>query len=326
MAGRDEVLTGRSAGSPRPFGPPCPITGERQNRLVQWVSTALLADLWSWEFRVDARPAFAGATRLGLWESPTGLYFFDPPIPGDARFYETLYRRIGTRALSGRTAYRGDCNLAARHVGRGARVLDIGCGFGAFRHLIPEAEYVGLDPNFPAEAGETWKRGETLEVHLADRAGQYDVACAFQVLEHVPDPVSFLRNMAQAVKPGGNIMVGVPHVPSAHTRIPNFLINAPPHHLTWWTPKALEIAARSAGLVKPAVEVAPWSRVNSLIYWISRCSWVKCRDRFFRHDWSWHAAAAVGFVAGYALWKIRPEPRPTDDAGAALLLVAERPT
>jgi hypothetical protein len=52
--------------------------------------------------------------------------------------------------------------------------------------------------------------------------------------------------MVEATKPGGLLCVGVPHIPSAITRIPNFLINAPPHHLTWWTRTALTDLAKSA--------------------------------------------------------------------------------
>jgi SAM-dependent methyltransferase len=305
--------------------PLCPITGKHGNRRVQWVSADLLADLWRWEFRVDVRPSFKGVTRFGLWQSPTGLYFFDPMLPGDAAFYEGLYRTIGVRKPPRQDRYRGDCNLAARHVKRDDRVLDVGCGFGAFRRLVPDARYVGLDPHFAREVGKDWIRAETLTEHLRENTGAYDVACAFQVLEHVAQPVEMLQDMGRAVRRGGKVIVGVPHVPSAHTRIPNFLINGPPHHLTWWSERSLLIAARHAGLRNPTVEVAPWSEVDSIIYWIDRCSLAHSDNVHYRHSWTWHAATVTGFLAGYAMSKLRPVPRPTRDEGAALLLVASAP-
>jgi len=290
------------------------------------VSASLLADLWRLEFQVDARPSFKGKTSFGLWESPTGLYFFDPMLEGDAAFYERLYRTIGARKVPVQGTYRGDCNLAARHIADGDRVLDVGCGFGAFRHVIPKACYVGLDPNFAAETGQDWALAETLAEHLAQNAGAYDAACAFQVLEHVASPVDMLKDMARAVRPGGKVMVGVPHVNSAHTRIPNFLINATPHHLTWWTRRALIVAAQQAGLVNPTVEVAPWTEIDSVIYWLARCSPFRCTDVHFQHSWRFHFSAVVGFLVGYAMWKLKPVPRPpADDAGAALLLIARVP-
>ena len=73
--------------------PPCPVTGRPAIRRVQWVTTRLLTDLWRIAFGVDVRPLFAGLNRFGLWESPTGLYFFDPPREGDqARLRKALLR------------------------------------------------------------------------------------------------------------------------------------------------------------------------------------------------------------------------------------------
>ena len=65
-------------------------------------------------------------------------------------------------------------------------------------------------------------RNETLTRHLAGRRAFYDAVCCFQVIEHVRDPKALFAEIVQAAKPGGLICIGVPHVPSALTRIPNF--------------------------------------------------------------------------------------------------------
>ncbi|WP_236728747.1 hypothetical protein [Methylobacterium sp. WSM2598] len=121
------------------------------------------------------------------------------------------------------------------------------------------------------------------------------------------------------------MIIGVPHVPAAHARIPNYLINAVPHHLTWWTKAALEAVAARAGLVSAAVEIAPWSDVDAIVYWMERCSPVKCRQVHYRHSWAWHASALIGFMGGFVMRKLKPEPFRPDDEGASLLLVARKP-
>lgn len=315
----------RSAKRTRPVPPPCPVTGAPAKRLVQWVSADLLAEMWRRAFRIDVRPSFRGATRFGLWESPSGLHFFDPPRAGDAAFYAAVYARmnLGRHRDKGLKAEFG---LAAAYVRDGDRVLDVGCGFGAFRAAVPHASYVGLEPYGDSDAERAeWLRVETLARHLEREEGGYDVACAFQVLEHVEDPAAMMADMARAVRPGGRVIVGVPHVPSAGTRIPNYLINAVPHHLTWWTAEALEAVAARVGLVSARVEVAPWSGVDSIVHWMSRCSPVQCRDRHFRHAWSWHASALVSFLAGYAMWTLCGSAAGASDEGASLLLIAEKP-
>lgn len=305
--------------------PACPVTGLPAIRLVQWVSARLLTDLWRYALRVDVGPSFRGAKRFGLWESPTGLYFFDPMLEGDAGFYKSLYGRLDVRHYPREGLPRAEYRLAAREVAAGDRVLDVGCGFGAFRHEVPHARYTGLDPHFSAKPGSDWARIETLGEHLKAHAGSYDVVTAFQVLEHVRGPVATLADMVQAVRPGGAVIVGVPHRPSAHARIPNYLINAVPHHLTWWTRSALEAIAARVGLVRPRVVVAPWSEVDAVVYWMERCSPVRCRDIHYRHAWSWHASALVGLMGALVMRRVRPRPGRGGDEGASLLLVAEKP-
>jgi len=42
--------------------------------------------------------------------------------------------------------------------------------------------------------------------------------CAFEVLEHLSTPGAMFADMMRAVRPGGLVIVGVPHLPSAFTR------------------------------------------------------------------------------------------------------------
>lgn len=302
------------------------MTGRPAKRLVQWVSAEILAKIWKWTINVDVRPSFGDVKRFGLWESPTGLYFFDPMLAGDAGFYTSFYGKLGMDRYAGADRPRGEFRLAAAHIRDGDAVLDVGCGFGAFRFAVPGSRYTGLDPHFSGDPGADWARIETLGDHLRDNAGRYDACVAFQVLEHVEDPIGMLADMARAVRPGGQVIVGVPHVPSAHCRIPNNLINAAPHHLTWWTKRALLAAAERVGLVEPRVEAAPWTELDGMLYWMARCSPVKCDGRHYRHAWSWHASSVVAIAGGWLLWKLKPLPSPpADDEGASLLLVARRP-
>src|SRR5689334_6620664 len=63
--------------------PPCPVTGEPAVRLVQSIRSAFLASAWRYAFRVDVTATLRQRPFYHLWESPVGLYFFDPMIEGD---------------------------------------------------------------------------------------------------------------------------------------------------------------------------------------------------------------------------------------------------
>src|SRR6202023_527393 len=105
--------------------PPCPITGEPAESLVQWVSAKFLIDFWRIVHKADARSSFGAQDRFGLWRSPTGLYFFDPMIAGDSRFYTQFYDWLLARKLWSQEAIRHSFTLAAARVGPGDRVLDV---------------------------------------------------------------------------------------------------------------------------------------------------------------------------------------------------------
>jgi SAM-dependent methyltransferase len=308
---------------PQERAPACPVTGRPAVRHIQWVAARLLTDLWRIEFKTDVRPSFRGIDRFGLWESPAGLYFFDPPLEGDRAFYVRFYARLNAKKLFSHQAIRHEFLIAARRIQAGARVLDVGCGFASFRLCVPQATYTGLDPHFAEGGAIDEVRNETLARHLVEHTGFYDAVCAFEVLEHVKAPATLFAQMTQAVKPGGLIFVGVPHVPSAMTRIPNFLLNAPPHHLTWWTRSALTELAKGANAVVDNIEHVPWGGIDSLVYWIERCTPVKCTGAHFRGALSWHAAAAVGLLGGHLMHWLRGTPA-TEDEGAGLLLTARR--
>ena len=89
-----------------------------------------------------------------------------------------------------------------------------------------------------------------LREHAVSHPEEYDAVCAFHAIEHVADPLGFARDLVKCVRPGGRLCIVVPSRTSPLTEIPNFVLNAPPHHLSWWDEGALRAvadAARSEG-------------------------------------------------------------------------------
>ena len=163
-----------------------------------------------------------------------------------------------------------------------------------------------------------------MEAHAARLGPVYDVACAFQVIEHVADPLRFAQALAACVKPGGLVLIGTPLWPSPNTTIPNFVINAPPHHLTWWTKGSLEILAETLGCTPEAVHAIGMDRHDSLIHWMAKASLVRCRTRYFRARWTWLATPILAYKVGALLDRWLPLPKRTRPN--ALLLAARKPS
>ena len=70
---------------------------------------------------------------------------------------------------------------------------------------------------------------------------------------------SALRDLATCMGPSGRLCVAVPSRDWAITEIPNFVPNAPPHHLSWWNQDALRVLADRIDLLTEAIEAVPFS-------------------------------------------------------------------
>lgn len=100
------------------------------------------------------------------------------------------------------------------HLRAGMSILDVGCGPGTitvdFANYVAPGRVVGIDSAAAAieEAGRQ-PGADRVEFRIAELgqpglgAGTFDVVHAHQVLQHVPDPVAALRDMASFCGPGG---------------------------------------------------------------------------------------------------------------------------
>ena len=305
--------------------PLCPITGLPAKRRIQPISGSLISGLWRGAFGVSTDRQLAGIERFGLWESPCGLGFFDPMLEGDEAFYLDLYRGGDFhRVLAAPGLARAEFKRVAETVRPGERVLDVGCGEGGLARHLPHAAYVGLDPNFSAATEGPEIRNETVAVHAISHPEQYDAVCAFHVIEHVSDPIGFARHLKNCVRPGGRLFIAVPGWPSPLTDIPNFVLNAPPHHLSWWSEGALRALADRLDLGVEAVESVPFSTHDSIIYWMGRLAPKLTGDRYFYAHWFWNTALAWSWLAGRtanALFRI-----PVTAKSSGFLLAARKPS
>jgi SAM-dependent methyltransferase len=304
--------------------PRCPITSLAASRRIQPISARLLGELWRRGFGVRADRQLAAIGQFGLWESPCGLAFFEPMLAGDEAFYLDLYRRGEFhRALSASRIPRAELKRIAELVRPGDRVLDVGGGEGSLARYLPHATYVGLDPHSHAAVAGPDIRNETVAEHAALHPEEYDVACALHVIEHVADPLGFARDLVRCLKPGGVFCIVVPSRASAITAIPNFVLNAPPHHLSWWNEAAFEALANNLRLGIEAVDAVPFS-FDSMVYWMGRCSPKLTGDLYFRAHWIWYCALAWSWLAGRACDVLFRVPASAEPSG--LMLIARKPS
>jgi len=113
--------------------------------------------------------------------------------------------------------YKFYLKLIKRHT-KGRKLLDIGCGPGYFSRAAIGSGFTvtGLEPS--SEAAK-YASGLGVEVindffadHIADELeGKYDVISMILVLEHIPNPLSFLKRAYRVLKSGGLLFVISPN-------------------------------------------------------------------------------------------------------------------
>jgi 2-polyprenyl-3-methyl-5-hydroxy-6-metoxy-1,4-benzoquinol methylase len=151
-------------------------------------------------------------------------------------------------------------------------LLDVGCGEGVLTHQWAQridGRVVGIDLDDP-QLHEEWKgrRCPNLEYmvmkaeNLPFADGEFDVATAIEVLEHVPDPEHTVSEMARVAS--GHLIVSVPREPlwrglnvarGAYLRD----LGNTPGHVNHWSKRGFVQLLERYGTVEEARSPFPWT-------------------------------------------------------------------
>jgi len=167
--------------------------------------------------------------------------------------------------------------ISLRMIGRGRRVLDVGCSTGSMSQRLTEAgcQVVGVDSDAAAlELARRWCERVVLAdldldgLHDVPTEPRFDAILFGDVLEHLRDPLPVLRDAVGLLAPGGFVVVSVPNVAHAAVRLALLqgrwdyrrlgLLDAT--HLRFFTRASLLDLLGEAGLGVQSLErtVAPW--------------------------------------------------------------------
>jgi SAM-dependent methyltransferase len=204
---------------------------------------------------------FAGHVLVPVW--PGGSLYecrrcalvFRSPLQ-EAATYEQLYSTAKDTVYASKRL-RHDQEIVREHIlGRcsAGSVLDVGCFDGALlASLGPGFTKFGVEPS-TAAAEICRHRGITV---LATSVGTlpgstqlFDVVCAIDVVEHVPDPLSFIADLKRLVRPGGAILISTGNSSTPVWRLfgGRYWYCSFPEHISFLSPEWVTAAAAELGL------------------------------------------------------------------------------
>ena len=156
-------------------------------------------------------------------------------LSGEAFLRERLHPRRRDFNFLCFTDLLGVIRPFAESVPKGGRVYDYGCGGAPYEALFAHcAEYVRADL-VPGPRVQKRLRPDGL---TEEHDGIYDAVLSTQVLEHVPDPLAYLRETLRILRPGGEALI---------TTHGMFEEHGCPYDFHRWTIIGLERVARQAG-------------------------------------------------------------------------------
>jgi 2-polyprenyl-3-methyl-5-hydroxy-6-metoxy-1,4-benzoquinol methylase len=212
------------------------------------------------------------------------LVFVSPRLRPDAlqRFYDDVgYFEGGVYGSSSRWSpamvlqrqwTAGRLRLADAALGRpprGARMLEIGCGYGLFLAAARERGYEvsGVELSHPAaEHARTQLALDVFCGQLTDApiTERFDVICAWDTIEHVPDPVEFWRSVRSLLADDGVALFSTPYFSSLPSRLlrERWWTLKPAEHIWHFTPRTHVSTAAAAGMDVVRTVVNPLAPAN----------------------------------------------------------------
>ena len=149
--------------------------------------------------------------------------------PEAEKFYKKAYREQHSHKVNAGAAakelfdayvsHQGDrLRLLRPYFGKKKTLIEVGCSAGMFLHHTKKeiGTVIGVDYDAPAArfAGQVCgctTYGTDITKTPIPKASA-DIVCAFQTLEHVNDPVGFLKTLGGYVKQGGILAIEVPNL------------------------------------------------------------------------------------------------------------------
>jgi len=132
-------------------------------------------------------------------------------------------------------------------------ILEVGSGYGYLTFALNREGYQAQGIDISEQAVESARRRygnfyRTLSLEqVAEDKAKYELIIALELIEHVVDPLKFLLQARQLLKPGGRILITTPNK-DAFLNDDIWTTDLPPVHLWWFSAASMRFLADRANM------------------------------------------------------------------------------
>lgn len=198
-----------------------------------------------------------------------GLVFVNPPLTAEEIYHLYNDRYFESPQFRGKTCigyyayiderplllkyFRRKIELLKRLTG-GRKILEVGCGHGFFLEEARRAKLDALGIDISGYAIE-YARKNKLNARLVDlfdahfKTDSFDAVVAFQLIEHIPDPLRFMGEINRVTRSGGAILLATPNQGGYLRKIMGryWLSYKHQEHLFFFSPATIKLLLEKAG-------------------------------------------------------------------------------
>jgi 2-polyprenyl-3-methyl-5-hydroxy-6-metoxy-1,4-benzoquinol methylase len=238
-----------------------PVTGGKTKKVGELPVSLILKNIKK-QFGFDMADCFDGLTNVSILKCEDTAYMFYHPFP--VMDEQAFYNKAGRKGNYYST-FRWEFPIALNYIHPTDKVLEVGCGYGAFLDILAakNIEHQGLELNQHAVEVATQKGHTVSNLPLHDfckeHAGEFDDVCLFQVMEHISDIHATFSDLLTIINGGGKLIIAVPNNDAFVTKF-DYLKgagNIPPHHVGLWTKQAFINVGNYFGLKLLTIQEQP---------------------------------------------------------------------
>lgn len=247
---------------------------EKQNRPICPICATLRSPVYRYE--KNGFPIFS-CTRCGVF------FVFPQPTSDQIRkIYSENYFDRGNKYKSAventdNPNYRNDqikVALLQKFTPTGT-VLDIGCALGGFLQVAQEAGYNVSGIEISKSAVHHIQKNKNLDVICGELIsaglpdGKYDIVTMWDVIEHLSDPISYIKEIQRILKPGGILALTTGDIRAVWPRLAkrHWQLMTPPQHLFFFHPQVIKsLLAQNNFSLKDVRYIGKYATIDFILF------------------------------------------------------------